>query len=53
MKIKVHNKTDNTELEFEDIESAITQIKRELRWNQTVLESNTGVEVKSITIKIE
>jgi hypothetical protein len=53
MKIKVKNKTDNTELYFDDIESAITQIKREMRWNQTLAESNMEVKPECITIKME
>jgi hypothetical protein len=53
MKIEVKNQTDNTELYFEDIDSAITQIKREMRWNQTLAESNLSVKPKCITIKMK
>lgn len=53
MKIKVKNETDNTKLYFDDIDSAITQIKREMRWNQTLAESNLRLKPKSITIKMK
>jgi hypothetical protein len=53
MKIEVKNQTDNTELYFDDIDSAITQIKREMRWNQTLAESNLSIKQKCITIKMK